>query len=160
MCSHILFPLRKPHRHYDYVETEYEYTVDLITLEVICNCLTSDDYTVTGNEGIEPGSYQIIVEGRGNYEGVVKFDWCIIKHDSDTDTSDSNTDTPDTPDEPDNILYGNINGDGKVKARDFLVVQRYAIKLAALNDLVIYIYNFFETKLFLFCFQFLEYAAQ
>ena len=72
----------------------------------------------------------------------------IIKHDSDTDTSDSNTDTPDTPDEPDNILYGNINGDGKVKARDFLVVQRYAIKLAALNDLVIYIYIFFETKLF------------
>ncbi|MBQ5439538.1 MAG: dockerin type I repeat-containing protein, partial [Clostridia bacterium] len=36
--------------------------------------------------------------------------------------------------EPYNILYGDVNGDGKVSARDSMLVQRYAIKLATLTD--------------------------
>ena len=31
-------------------------------------------------------------------------------------------------------MYGDVNGDGKVTARDSMIVQRYAIKLAQLTD--------------------------
>ena len=60
---------------------------------------------------------------------------------TDTDTaSDTETDTEtDTDAESDtetdkDILYGDVNGDGKVTARDSMIVQRYAIKLAQLTD--------------------------
>ena len=60
---------------------------------------------------------------------------------TDTDTaSDTETDTEtDTDTESDtetdkDILYGDVNGDGKVTARDSMIVQRYAIKLAQLTD--------------------------
>ena len=31
-------------------------------------------------------------------------------------------------------MYGDVNGDGKVSAKDSMSVQRHAIKLAQLND--------------------------
>ena len=45
------------------------------------------------------------------------------------DTTDSDTETDGKPE-----LYGDINGDGKVTAKDSMTVQRYAIKLATLTD--------------------------
>ncbi|MBQ2152448.1 MAG: dockerin type I repeat-containing protein [Clostridia bacterium] len=67
-----------------------------------------------------------------------------------TDTSDNtdntdntetdNTDTPDTADDTesdteDNFMLGDVDGDGKVSAKDSMLVQRYVINLKQLSDL-------------------------
>ena len=52
---------------------------------------------------------------------------------TETDDTPNTPDTPDIPSEDDNILYGDVNGDGKITAKDSLMTQRYAIKLATLT---------------------------
>ena len=68
-----------------------------------------------------------------------------------TDTSDNtdntetdNTDTPDTADDTEsdtesdteeNFMLGDVDGDGKVSAKDSMLVQRYVINLKQLGDL-------------------------
>ena len=52
--------------------------------------------------------------------------------------------TPDTPDKPDSpdvpdkpikeIMLGDVNGDGKVTAKDSMLIQRYAVNLVTLSD--------------------------
>ena len=69
-----------------------------------------------------------------NFNGA---DWNVIegkatKVESDSDKTDS-PDKPDKPEDPNNILYGDVNSDGRVTAKDALMVQRYAIKLVSLT---------------------------
>ena len=55
----------------------------------------------------------------------------------DTDTSTDKKDTPDTPDTPDKPvkrLLGDVDGDGKVSAKDSLLIQRYVINLRKLDE--------------------------
>ena len=40
--------------------------------------LTADDYDVTGNQGMDIGSYQVTVTGKGNYAGTAAADWSIL----------------------------------------------------------------------------------
>lgn len=61
--------------------------------------------------------------------------------DSDKKTTDSDnkdtSDTPDlpgTPDIPEARMLGDVNNDGKISAKDSIMVQRYVIKLTALDD--------------------------
>ena len=45
------------------------------------------------------------------------------------------TQTPDTPDIPDEPqVYGDIDGDGKISAKDSLNIQRYVINLKAFDE--------------------------
>ena len=41
--------------------------------------------------------------------------------------------TPDTPDTPD-AKRGDINNDGKITAKDSMMIQRYAVNLISLDD--------------------------
>ena len=71
--------------------------------------------------------------------------------DSSTDTStDTSTDepespdtpdTPDTPDKPIKRLLGDVNNDGRVTAKDALLVQRYVVKLAKLDEIELLVAN-------------------
>ena len=64
------------------------------------------------------------------------------KKDTDTNTDDTDTstdkkdtpDTPDTPDKPVKRLLGDVDGDGKVSAKDSLLIQRYVINLRKLDE--------------------------
>ena len=51
----------------------------------------------------------------------------------DTPDVPSTPDTPDTPDKP-QIKPGDVNGDGKITAKDSMLVQRYTINLVKLSD--------------------------
>ena len=42
--------------------------------------LTNDDYTVSGDTGIDAGDYKLIVTGKGNYTGKVEIPWTIQPH--------------------------------------------------------------------------------
>ena len=52
--------------------------------------------------------------------------------DTNTDT-DTNTET-DTDDKP-KRMYGDVDGDGKISAKDSMLVQRYAVKLKQLEGI-------------------------
>ncbi len=58
------------------------------------------------------------------------------KEDTDSeDTSSDEKDSSDTPDKPvKKILLGDVNGDGKVTAKDSMMIQRYTIHLIKLSD--------------------------
>ena len=51
----------------------------------------------------------------------------------DTPDVPSTPDTPDTPDKP-QIKPGDVNGDGKITAKDSMLVQRYTINLVKFSD--------------------------
>ncbi len=61
------------------------------------------------------------------------------KPDTSTDNTDSDTEsdkpnTPDTPDKPEKVLLGDVDGDGKISAKDSLAIQRYVINLKKLDS--------------------------
>ena len=64
-----------------------------------------------------------------NYTFVSLGDIPVIDTDTESDTDTSEIETNDEPE-----LYGDVNNDGKVTAKDSMTVQRYAIKLADLTD--------------------------
>ena len=55
---------------------------------------------------------------------------------TDTDTNtDTNTDTDKQTDDTPKRMYGDVDGDGKVTAKDSMLIQRYVINLKQLDDI-------------------------
>ena len=58
-----------------------------------------------------------------------------IPETKDTPSKPDNPETPDTPDKPvKEIMLGDVDGDGKVTAKDSMAIQRYTVNLTKFDD--------------------------
>ena len=63
-------------------QTVFPYTGenhDCIVKSVKVGDIEVDNYSVYNNYGIDPGNYELTVQGKGNYTGMVKIPWQIIE---------------------------------------------------------------------------------
>ena len=56
------------------------HTPEVTSVTLDNKTLTNDDYTVSGDTGIDAGDYKLIVTGKGNYTGKVEIPWTIQPH--------------------------------------------------------------------------------
>lgn len=79
--------------------TEFDYTGEQITPSVLTDgtVTINQDYTVTYSNNVEVGTGTCTVEGQGNYQGVISFDFTIKSTEPEPESpSTSNPDSADT----------------------------------------------------------------
>ena len=106
------------------VVAEYSTLIDESEIDESSNGIS---IKLTGTTTVDESGDEIVV-----FDVDVKPDTVDIELIVNRDT----TDTPDTPDTPDTtgIKLGDVNRDGKVTAKDSMMIQQYTINLVKLSD--------------------------
>ena len=100
------------------------------------NTDTSSDQTDTASDNTDTSSDQTDTASDNTDTNTDQTDTASDNTDTSSDSTDTNSEKgdTDTPDKPDKGIFGDVDGDGKVSAKDSMLIQRYTINLKKLTE--------------------------
>ena len=119
-------------KHYYFIIQGIDVVLDILEVDKNCNVMLG---FVDSNTGEPVYSYMI---NQYTGEGTNMDDEIVLFCQNGSSDIQSTPDTPDiknTHDQPENQgLYGDVDGDGKISAKDSMLIQRYVINLKQLTE--------------------------
>ncbi len=100
------------------------------------NTDTNTDQTDTASDNTDTSSDQTDTVSDNTDTNTDQTDTASDNTDTSSDSTDTNSEKgdTDTPDKPDKGIFGDVDGDGKVSAKDSMLIQRYTINLKKLTE--------------------------